>query len=69
MLKGCGALLKKFRYIKIEVSDFESYAGCPKPEEIENYLYQFGFKELRRETFAQKLGVGSYYNILYSMHT
>ena len=69
VLKGCGALLKKFRYIKIEVSDFESYAGCPKPEEIENYLYQFGFKELRRETFAQKLGVGSYYNILYSMHT
>src|SRR6185295_11443255 len=28
VLKGAGALLQHFRYIKTEVPDFESYAGC-----------------------------------------
>jgi len=65
VLKGSGDLLNKFKYIKIEVADFESYIGCPKPEEVESYLAQFGFKEIRREVMIQKEGLGSYYDILY----
>jgi FkbM family methyltransferase len=65
VLRGSGDLLNNFKYIKIEVADFESYIGGPRPEEVESYLDQFGFKEARRETMVQKEGLGSYYNILY----
>jgi FkbM family methyltransferase len=65
VLKGSGDLLHNFTYIKIEVADFESYIGCPKPEEVESYLARFGFKEIRREVMVQREGLGSYYDILY----
>jgi FkbM family methyltransferase len=65
ILQGARSLLNQFRYIKTEVSDFESYIGCQRPEDIRDYLSQFGFKEIKRETFCRKSAVGAYYNILY----
>ena len=65
VLKGAGDLLHKFRYIKTEVPDFDSYEGCCKVENINKYLEGYGFKEMVRDKFASKKGVGSYYDIVY----
>lgn len=65
VLRGCSDYLNNFKYIKVEVADFESYIGCPRPEEVESYLIQFGFKEIRRDIIHQKAGLGIYFNILY----
>jgi FkbM family methyltransferase len=65
VLKGAAALLPSFKYIKTEAADFESYAGCCKMEEIDFLLSRFGFVKRRQDKFASKVGVGSYYDVLY----
>ena len=42
-LKGMGDLLWRFNYAYIEVNVKELYRGCPHVEEIDEYLYNFGF--------------------------
>ncbi len=65
VLKGAGNLLKKFKYIKVEVADFESYKGCCQVLDVDQFLKINGFKEFCREKFASRENGGSYYDILY----
>ena len=65
VLKGAGNLLRKFKYIKVEVADFESYAGCCQVSDIERFLKFSGFKEFCREKLTSSKNGGSYYDILY----
>ena len=65
VLKGAESLLGAFEYIQIEAPDFESYFGCCQIQDIEGFLEKHGFREWRRNKFASKQGVGSYYNIIY----
>lgn len=65
ILKGAQSLLTNFRYIKVELPDFESYAGCCVLSDVSDYLAPFGFDELRRTKFAEREGVGSYYDVVY----
>lgn len=65
VLKGAIPLLHIFKYIKVEVPDFESYKGCCKTDELGKFLIDYNFKEVSRYKFACKKKVGSYYDIIY----
>lgn len=65
VLKGAAPVLHAFRFIKTEVSDFESYAGCCQLKDIDSFVKQHGFKEISRQKFAQHAKGGSYYDVVY----
>ena len=65
VLKGASTLLPYLKYIKTEAADFESYSGCCKVEDIDQFLSRFGYVKLRQDMFATKAGIGSYYDVIY----
>ena len=65
VLKGAIALLKHFKYIKTEVPDFESYAGCCQLADISAFMTEYGYYELARNKFAGRAEGGSYFDIVY----
>ena len=65
VLKGAQRALRNARMVKIEVADFEAYAGCPRPEQIADFLGTYGFREWMRTPFAEHNGGGRYYDIIY----
>ncbi len=65
VLKGAEPIVKKFRFIKVEVPDFESYAGCCQVDDMDEFMTAHGFAEDQRRSFASKEGVGRYYDIVY----
>ncbi len=64
VLQGAEEMLGHFRYIKTEVSDFESYEGCCQVDDIQKYLASQGFREHARNLFATRRS-GNYYDIWY----
>ena len=65
ILKGADAILSCFRFIKIEVADFESYKGCCQLRDMEQFLKLRGFREFSRNKFADRSAGGSYYDIVF----
>jgi len=65
VLKGGESILKHFQYIKTEVANFESYTGCCRFEEIEEFMGIHGFRELHRHAFAWRCKGGAYYDVVY----
>lgn len=65
VLKGAASILRMFKCIKTEVSDFESYAGCCQLRDIDLFLKKHGFEEISRHRFAKGVKSGSYYDIVY----
>lgn len=65
VLKGATNLLHRFKYVKTEVADFDSYLGCCKISELVPFMKQHGFREVRRDAFKTSPGIGSYYDILF----
>ena len=65
VLKGAVPILPAFRFIKTEVPDFESYAGGCQVIDIEAFVSRHGFREISRNTIAQRAEGGSYYDIVY----
>lgn len=65
ILKGARLLLPGLRYIKTEVADFESYAGCARLEDMTKFLSQHGFREWRLAVFAERQRGGRYYEVVY----
>lgn len=65
VLQGAVPLLQHFEYIKTEVPDFESYAGCCQLADIEAFMTRHGFREFSRLTFANRAEGGSYYDVTY----
>jgi hypothetical protein len=51
--------------VKVEVADFEVYAGCPQPEDITKVLAVYGLKEFARFPFAEHSGGRRCYDIIY----
>jgi FkbM family methyltransferase len=67
ILKAAGESLKMFRFIETEVADFASYKGCCTLVEMEQYMTRLGYKRVACMRFASKPGLGSYYNVTYSL--
>lgn len=65
VLKGAVPILHKIAFIKTEVPDFESYAGCATLNEMDSFLRSHGFREHHRHCFAQRAGGGNYYDVVY----
>lgn len=65
VLKGAISMLSHFKYIKTEVSDFESYAGGSTVTDMESFLSSLGFHEYSRNKFAGHPQYGNYYDIVY----
>jgi len=65
VLKGCGNLISKFKYIKLETSEFEMYAHNPTHLIISKYLFLFGFKEIKKVTIAVNNKGEKAYDVLY----
>ena len=66
VLKGAGAMLGDFKFIKSEAADFESYIGGAKLSDLQNYLTLFGFKEVQRHAFARRPGGGTYWDVVWA---
>ena len=64
-LKGSINLLKDVTYVKTEVADFQAYENGCQLVELEQFLSEFGFKEVRRFKFRSRSNVGSYFDILF----
>jgi FkbM family methyltransferase len=65
ILKGAETLIKGMTFIKVEVADFESYEGCCQLADVEAFLMERGFREYHREIFAERMGGGTYYDVVY----
>jgi FkbM family methyltransferase len=65
ILKGAISLLPYIEYVKAEVADFESYAGCCKLSEMDQFFEEHNFRRIAKVGFAYKEGVGAYYDVLY----
>jgi len=65
VLNGSIPLLHNFTYIKTEVADFESYAGCCQLADIGTFMTQHGYKEFSRNKFANRPEGGGYFDVIY----
>ena len=69
ILRGLGADITHFKYIKTEAADFESFKGCATVSEISEFLISsYGYRLLRKDRFAQRDAGGSYFNLLFGSH-
>ena len=65
ILKGAAEILGEFRFIQVEVPDFEAYEGCCLLPEMNEFMKSYGFREMHRNKFRSIPGVGSYYDVTY----
>ena len=65
VLEGAIPILKRFRFVKTEVADFESYTGCCRIDELSAFMRQHGFALSRKSPFASRDAVGTYYDVLF----
>jgi hypothetical protein len=65
VLQGAEKILRRFKYLKLEAPDFESYKGCWTDRQLADYLHAQGFREMVRHRFSHKENLGSYYDIAY----
>ena len=65
VLTGAVPILNAFKFIKVEVPDFEAYTGCCQLKDVEAFVQQHGFSEISRKKFAERAEGGSYYDIIY----
>jgi hypothetical protein len=66
ILRGLGADITNFKYIKTEAADFDSYKGCATVGEISDFLSSsYGYRLLQKDRFAQRDAGGSYFDLLF----
>jgi hypothetical protein len=57
--------LPNFRFIKVEVPDFEAYQGCCLVGELCSFLSLHGFREWSRHAFKHVPGIGTYFDVIF----
>jgi len=65
VLRGAAPILRGFQYVKAEVADFESYAGCCLLPEMLSFMDEQGFRPICRTRFAGRADVGNYYDVVF----
>jgi FkbM family methyltransferase len=65
VLKGAIPVLKRFRFVKSEVADFEAYDGCCQLDSLTEFMRQQGFVISRKSPWITRDGIGTYYEVLY----
>ena len=69
ILRGCRSIVKNFRYIQTEASDFEPYEGGCQLREIEEFMTEEGFSEMVRSELATHDSGGKHYDVVYQRHS
>ena len=62
---GAANLLPNFKFVKIEVPNFESYIGCCQIGELSAFMLSNGFHEYGRVPFMHIPKVGTYFDVIY----
>ena len=65
ILEGCNNIIAKFKYIKLEVADFESYLNCCQLSDVAEYMEKHNFREYSRTKFISNREIGNYFDIIY----
>lgn len=65
VLRGSIPVLNQFKFIKVEVPDFESYDNCCQLSDIEGFMIKHGYVEFYRHKFASRKEGGNYFDIVY----
>lgn len=65
VLRGAISLLQGFKFIKVEVPDFESYDGCCRDSEVSAFMAEHNFEEVFRSRLAWENGTGNYFDVVY----
>ena len=65
VLKGAASLLSAFKFVKVEVPDFESYKECCQIDELSSFMTSHGFRERNRHLITHTPGVGTYFDVVY----
>lgn len=65
VLQGAETTLKSIDYLKIEVADFECYAGGCQAKDVDDFLQKRGFALLSKDAFMQQQGIGACYDVSY----
>ena len=65
VLKGAESLLGHFSFVKAEVADFESYAGCCELSDLDAFMTQQEFEIFSKHAFAHRNDGGTYYDVTY----
>lgn len=68
VLRGAINLLPHIKYVRAEVPDFESYSGCCKLPEMDDFFKEHNFRRIAQGVFAHKKGIGTYYEVLYASY-
>jgi len=63
VLKGAGRLIDQFQVVKAEAADFESYAGGCRLADLQQFLSAHGFREVKRDLFAEHEDGGHYWDV------
>lgn len=69
ILQGATSILENFKFIKLEVPDFEAYEGCCTLFEVDSFLSKVGYKEYARHKFKEWGQGGGYYDVVYRKST
>lgn len=67
ILRGAKKILSQFKYIKIEVPDFEAYSGCVTLAVLDEELKKLNFMRSKIVKTITHHDVGSYYETLYQI--
>jgi FkbM family methyltransferase len=65
ILRGAGDLLKKVKYVKVEVADYEAYEGGCTNSEIIDFLLSNKFRILSKDLIARNDCIGNYYDYVF----
>jgi hypothetical protein len=65
VLLGAIDILPHFRFITVEVADFQSYSGCCLLKDMDEFMNKVGFHTRERKAFKSVPGVGTYYDVTY----
>jgi FkbM family methyltransferase len=65
ILKGGKEILSRFRFITVEVPDFEAYQGCCLLSDMDEFMKNEGFHSRERNVLKSVPKVGTYYDVTY----
>ena len=65
VLKGSEKILNQFKYIKLEVADFESYKNCCQLPEIIEFMKKNNYERISRYSIGENNKIGYYYDLTF----
>jgi FkbM family methyltransferase len=65
VLTGAASILHNFTYIQTEVPDFEAYKNCCQLKDLQQFLGEYGFREVFRRKFATHPNGGGYFDVTF----